>query len=126
VFDSGDEFTGIGTPMVDQHNRPYVRFRYGVGDWKAGGRAVLPWQDRFAHFQDGKWHVHGALPATWPGVVRRQAIASGPSAFGDRSSGQWFIFFQNDRFNPNSATSLFLQHESTGFAVRSGGPVRLP
>lgn len=38
VHDSGDEFTSIGFPFVDEQNRPYVRFRTSVGDWKAGGQ----------------------------------------------------------------------------------------
>jgi len=36
VCDSGDEFTNTGFPAVDSKDRPYVRFRYGVGDWKKG------------------------------------------------------------------------------------------
>jgi hypothetical protein len=126
VFDSGDEFTGIGTPMVDGRNRPYVRFRYGVGDWKQGGRTIVPWRNLFAHHASGKWHVQETMPADWPEEVKAQAAAGGWAAYGDRSRGAWFISYQTDRFNPTAATQIFLEHESSGHAPRQGGPARLP
>jgi hypothetical protein len=125
VFDSGDEFTGIGRPMVDSQDRAYVRFRYGVGDWKAGGKTLVPWSNRYAHYADGRWHVAKQLPESWPDAVRSLASAPGPSAYG-REGTDWFIYFETDRYNPAAATSLFLQHATGRFATRPGGPVKLP
>jgi hypothetical protein len=126
AFDSGHEFTNIGVPMVDEADRPYVRFRYGVGDWKAGGKQAAPWRNMLAHFIDGKWQVGERVPENWPNSVRLQAEAEGTTAFGDRSDGRWFIFYRNDRFNAEQPTSIFLQHEDGTFATRTGGPAKLP
>lgn len=126
VFDSGDEFTNIGRPMIDEKNRPYVSFRYGVGDWKKGGRTTIPWQRRYAHFAGGSWHVSERIPDDWPEVVRNQAAATGTIAFGDPAGARWSIYYRNDRFNPTSPTEIFLEHHTDGFARRAGGPARLP
>jgi hypothetical protein len=126
VFDSGDEFTSIGVPMVDEADRPYLRFRYGVGDWKAGGEPAMPWRNMYTGFAGGRWQVGERIPEDWPEGVRVQAEAEGTTAFGDRSQGRWFIFYRNDRFNAEQPTSIFLQHESGKFAARTGGPAKLP
>ncbi len=126
VFDSGDEFTNIGRPMVDAQNRPYVSFRYGVGNWKASSRTIVPWRTMFGSFKSGKWRVQKELPEDWPEEVRTHAIGSGAAAYGDQSKGLWFIYYRTDRFNPTAATSIYLEHETLGFAVRKGGPVKLP
>jgi len=126
VFDSGDEFTNIGMPMVDSANRPYVRFRYGVGDWKAGGTKIVPWKNKFADCAAGRWQVYDDVPRDWPEEVRVPATAAGPAAYGDTTSGRWFIYYRNDRYNPKVATSIFLEHETLGYATREGGPAKLP
>lgn len=126
VFDSGDEFTNIGRPMVDAQNRPYVSFRYGVGNWKASSRTIVPWRTMFGSFESGNWRVQNDIPEDWPAEVRTHAAASGAAAYGDQSNGQWFIYFQTDRFNPAAATTIYLEHETLGFAARKGGPVKLP
>jgi len=126
VFDSGDELTNIGRPMVDAQNRPYVSFRYGVGNWKASSRTIVPWRTMFGSFESGNWHVQRELPEDWPEEVRTHAIGSGAAAYGDQSEGLWFIYYRTDRFNPTAATTIYLEHETLGFAVRKGGPVKLP
>jgi len=126
VFDSGDEFTNIGMPMVDRQDRPYVRFRHGVGDWKAGGQKVVPWTTKYADHASGRWQVHDKIPPGWPDEVRGPAAAPGPTAFGDSGGGDWFIYFRNDRYKASVPTSIFLRHETLGFATREDGPVALP
>ncbi len=126
VFDSGDEFTNIGRPIVDEMNRPHVSFRYGVGDWKAGGGTAMPWRQRYAHYADGRWHVSDRIPDDWPETARSQAAAAGSIAFGDPAGARWSIYYRNDRYNPESATEIFLEHHTNGFATRTGGPAKLP
>ena len=98
----------------------------GVGDWKAGGDAAVPWREMHAGFDNGKWRVQSELPKDWPREVQSQAKASSIVAYGDRSHGQWFFYYQNDKFNPAAATSLYLVNEKGEHATRSGGPVKLP
>jgi len=137
VFDSGDEFTNIGFPAVDNNNRPYVRFRYGVGDWKKGRTIILPWRHKFAHYDYdlSKWQVTDEVPPDWPSDVRTILTANGPAAYGDKSHGHWFIFFstlrssataedgQHARQSHEAGSFIFLYHERTGYASREGGPV---
>jgi hypothetical protein len=126
VYDSGDEFTNIGFPFIDKKNRPYVRYRTGVGDWKAGGRTIIPWHNLYAHYDAGKWHVSKEVPTTWVGEARIFATGKGAAAFGPKSQEEWFIYFTNNRFNPDEGSSIFLYNKTHGYATRRGGPVRLP
>ena len=125
VFDSGDEFTNIGFPVVDSNNRPYVRFRYGVGDWKKGRTIIVPWRHKFAHYDYdlNKWQVSDEVPPDWPRNVKTTLTAKGPAAYGDKSHGRWFIFFQHARQSHEAGSFIFLYHERTGYAIREGGPV---
>lgn len=126
VHDSGDEFTNIGFPFVDKKNRPYVRFKTGVGDWKAGGKIIKPWHGLYAHYDADKWHVSGKVPASWPGEAKAFAAGKGAAAFGPKSQVDWFIYYTNDRYNPDKGSSIFLHNLTTGYASRKGGPARLP
>jgi hypothetical protein len=123
VFDSGDEFTNTGFPAVDTKDRPYVRFRYGVGDWKKG-TIIVPWRSKFAHYDydSDKWHVTEEAPQDWPSNVKTILTARGPVAYGDISNGHWFIFFQYARRSKDAGSFIFLYHEKTGYATREGGP----
>ena len=126
VYDSGDDFTNIGFPFVDKKNRPYVRFKAGVGDWKVGGQVIKPWHNLHAHYDAGKWHVYDEVPATWPKEARVFAAGKGGAAFGPKSQVDWFIYYGNDRFNPEEGSSIFLYNHTSGYARRRGGPARLP
>ena len=134
VFDSGDEFTNIGFPTVDSNNCPYVRFPYGVGDWKKGDRIIVPWRHKFAHYDYdlSKWQVTDEVPQDWPLNVKTILTAKGPAApllsceskkGGDKSQGRWFIFFstlrssataedgQHARPSEEAGSFIFLYHE---------------
>jgi hypothetical protein len=126
VYDSGHEFTSIGFPFVDKRNRPYVRFRTGVGDWKAGGQSIKPWHHLYARYADGKWNVHDTIPADWPSEARRFAAAEGTAAFGPKAQVDWFMYYTNDKFKPQIPSSIFLYHLDQGYATREEGPARLP
>jgi len=126
VYDSGDELTNIGFPFVDERSRPYVRFKTGVGDWKAGGKVIKPWHNLYAHHDAGKWHVGDEVPAAWPKQARVFASAKGAAAFGPTSQVDWFIYYANDRFNPKQGSLIYLYNEAGGYAERRGGPARLP
>jgi len=126
VYDSGDEFTNIGFPFVDKKNRPYVRFKTGVGDWKAGGRVIKPWHTLYAHYDVGKWRVYDEVPTGWPKEAIVFAAGKGGAAFGPKSQVDWFIYYTNDRFKPNEGSSIFLYNDTSGYARRRGGPARLP
>jgi len=125
VFDSGDEFTNIGCPAVDSNNHPYVRFRYGVGDWKKGGTIIVPWRYKFAHYDYGpsKWQVSDGVPQDWPRNVKTILTARGPAAYGDKSQGRWFIFFKHAQLAKDAGSFIFLYNEKTGYAAHKGGPV---
>jgi len=125
VFDSGDEFTNIGLPAADSNNRPYVRFPYGVGDWQKGGTIILPWRYKFAHYDYdlSKWQVTDEVPQDWPSDVKTSLTAKGSAAYGDKSEGRWFIFFQHARPSQDAGSFIFLYHEKEGFATRTGGPI---
>lgn len=126
VYDSGDEFTGIGFPFVDAQNRPYVRFRTGVGDWKAGGKTIRPWHSLFASYAECNWQVSNRVPSAWPVEAKRFAAAEGSAAFGTKAQVPWFIYYTNDKFNPESPSEIFLYHLDRGYATRANGPARLP
>lgn len=126
AYDSGDELTNIGAPFVDNQNRPYVRFRTGVGDWKKGGTIIIPWHYKYACYDRAKWRIYDEVPADWPSDIRKPATAKGSPAYGDQTEGAWFIYYTNDRYNPNSPSSIFLYHETMGYIRRKGGPARLP
>lgn len=126
VFDSGDEFTNIARPIVDIDNRPYAVFKYGVGDWKKGGTVVMPWSLKYAAYRSGAWSVTDNVPSTWPARVQALALAKGPSAFGDKSHGNWFIWYERVSEGARTGSYIFLRHEKDGFVTRNGGPARLP
>ncbi|MHC4677564.1 MAG: BNR-4 repeat-containing protein [Planctomycetota bacterium] len=126
LYDSGDEFTNIAFPFVDRLNRPYARFRTGVGDWKAGGRIIKPWHSLYASYEAGQWHISDEVPAAWPEEVRVFAEAKGSAAFGPKSQVNWFIYYTHDRFGPNQGSSIFLYNPTSGYARRQPGPARLP
>lgn len=125
VFDSGDEFTNIGFPAVDSNNRPYVRFRYGVGDWTKSQKIIVPWRYKFAHYDYdlSKWHVTDEVPPDWPGDIKTILTAKGPMAYGDNSWGRWFIFSARSRLVPDAGSLIFLHNETNGYAVSESGPV---
>ncbi|MHC4581013.1 MAG: BNR-4 repeat-containing protein [Planctomycetota bacterium] len=126
VFDSGHEFTNIARPIVDDENRPYAVFKYGVGDWKKGGSTVMPWSLRFAAYDSGAWHVTDSVPSTWPANVQTLARAQGPAAFGDKSHGNWSIWYERVTEGSQPGSYIFLRHAQDGFVTRAGGPARLP
>jgi hypothetical protein len=126
VYDSGDEFTSIGFPFIDAQNRPYVRFRTGVGDWKAGGKTIKPWHSLYASYAEGKWQVSDRIPSAWPVEAKRFAAAEGSAAFGPKAQVPWFIYYTNDKFDPKSPSKIFLYHLDQGYATRPNGPARLP
>ncbi len=126
VFDSGHEFSNIARPMVDDKNRPYARFKYGVGDWKKGGKTVMPWTSRFAAYRSGRWQVTAQIPDSWPQHVQVLAKAKGPAAFGDKNHGNWFIWYERVESAPDPGSYIFLSHEKQGYITRKGGPARLP
>jgi hypothetical protein len=118
---SGDEFTNTGFPAVDSKDRPYVRFRYGVGDWKKG-TIIVPWRHKFAYYDSRNWRVTDEVPQKWPSNAKTVLTARGPAAYGDISNGHWFIFFQYARHSKDAGSFIFLYHEKTGYATREGGP----
>ncbi len=126
VFDSGDEFSNIARPMTDSKNRPYARFRYGVGDWKAGGNVAVPWTWRCAAWSDGKWKLTESIPTDWPGEVQSLAKANGPPAFGDKSHGNFCIWYERNSEGPQQGSYIFLRHAKDGYITRPKGPARLP
>jgi hypothetical protein len=126
VYDSGDDFTNIAFPFVDAQNRPYARFRTGVGDWKAGGTIIKPWQSLYANYEAGRWHISNEVPAAWPEEARVFAEAKGSAAFGPKSQVDWFIYYTNDRFGLSQGTSIFLYNNTTGYAPRQPSPAHLP
>ena len=125
VFDSGDEFTNIGFPAVDSNNRPYVRFRYGVGDWTKSDTIIIPWRYKFAHYDydSSKWHVTDEIPRKWPGDIKTTLSAKGPASYGDSSWGRWFIFCTRSHLVPGAGSFIFLYNETDSYAIRKGGPV---
>jgi hypothetical protein len=127
VFDSGDEFTNIAYPAVDAKNHPFVRFRYGVGDWKKGGKIVIPWRNKFAHYDydSHRWRTTDNAPKNWPANVKTILTAEGPVAYGNKSHGHWFIFFQHAPASGDIGSYLYLYNEKTGFATREDGPLRV-
>ena len=126
VFDSGDEFTNIARPIVDADNRPYAVFKYGVGDWKKGGVTVMPWSLKYAAYDSGTWNVTDNVPNTWPASVQTLARSQGPTAFGNKSHGNWFIWYERVSGGSRAGSYIFLRHEEGGFVTRAGGPARLP
>ena len=123
VFDSGDEFTNIGRPVIDKNNRPFVRFRYGVGDWKKGGKRLVPWQSRYTHYDGSKWQVLKNIQKSWPEKVQTLLSAHGPVIWGDPTDGNWFNFYKHSQ---NSGSYIYLYHDTKGYASRMNGPARLP
>jgi hypothetical protein len=126
VFDSGDEFTNIARPIVNADNRPYAVFKYGVGDWKKGGAVVMPWSLKYAAYDSGTWNVTDNVPSTWPASVKILARAQGSTAFGDKSHGNWFIWYERVSNGSEVGSYIFLHHDENGFVTRAGGPARLP
>ncbi|MHC4118166.1 MAG: BNR-4 repeat-containing protein [Planctomycetota bacterium] len=126
VFDSGDKFTNIARPIVDAYDRPYAVFKYGVGDWKKGGATVVPWSLKYADFNSDTWHIADGVPNTWPAAVEPVARAQGPAAFGDKSHGNWFMWYERTTRGSQPGSYIFLRHEKDGFITRAGGPARLP
>ena len=128
AFDSGDEFTNIAAPACDEKNRPYARFRYGVGDWKKGGRRIVPWTNKYVryNYDQRKWVVANSVPGNWPQQPKTIASAEGAAAFGDQSEGMWFIGYRHMPEATRPGSYIFLHHEQEGFINRPGGPARLP
>ena len=128
AFDSGDEFTNIAAPACDEKNRPYARFRYGVGDWKKGADRIVPWTNKFAryNYDRRKWVIADRVPGNWPRQPKTIASAVGSAAFGDRSEGMWFIGYRHMAEATRPGSYIFLHHEQEGFIKRTGGPARLP
>jgi hypothetical protein len=70
--------------------------------------------------------VTDSVPSTWPANVQALARAQGPAAFGDKSHGNWFIWYERVTEGSQPGSYIFLRHEQDGFATRAGGPARLP
>jgi len=126
LYDSGDDFTNIAFPFVDEQNRPYARFTTGVGDWKAGGTIIKPWHSLYAHYEAGKWQISNEIPAAWPEQAKIFAKARGSAAFGPKSQVDWFIYYTHGRSDLNQGTSIFLYHATSGYAARQPTPTPLP
>jgi len=131
VFDSGDEFAMVRTRLaVDGRNQPYIRFGVGVVDWvrlhKDPGAVIVPITDRYARFAAGQWQVSRELPADWPADVVRTINAPGVPAYGHGwPDSRWYIFASRQAIAPGVGCCVFLVHDQTGYAVRSGGPARI-
>jgi hypothetical protein len=119
LYDSGKQFAYPNRVAVDRQDRPYLRLRTGVQDWRKGRRVVIPMRLKYATWRDEAWRVSDELPGDWPEEAAAVVGARGFPAFGDSSYGRWFIFYT--RFRP-SGTGLFLYDERSGYATREGGP----
>ena len=53
--------------------------------------------------------------------VDRRAIALASGAQVD-----WFMYYTNDKFDPQIPSSIFLYHLDRGYTARREGPARLP
>jgi len=126
VYDSGDEFTNIGFPFVDNQNRPYVRFTTGVGDWKKGSKPIKPWHSLYANYDAGKWHVSKNIPVTWPAEAGAFAAAKGSAAFGPLRQAEWFIYYAHEPPSSGKGTGIYLYNLKTGYAIPRAAPAKLP
>ena len=129
VYDSGDEFTSLRRIAVDNRNRPYIKFGEGVGDWTKGLNdprvVIVPWKDRYAHYDKGMWKIRDKMPESWPAEVVAVVSARGVEAYGDRSKGRWYIFRTSRPLVSGAGSSIFLYSERSGYAVRKGGAAKV-
>jgi len=129
VYDSGDEFTGVSALAVDNNNRAYIKFRTGVVDWTKGydnpKAVIVPWRTKFAHFESGKCHVSDEIPAAWPPEIVSLVNTPGEPAYGDKSSGLWFVGCTRTALLPGFGSCVFLWSDKTGYATRRNGPANV-
>lgn len=125
VYDTGDLFARHKRIVIDENDRPYIRFGVGVTDWKAG-KVIVPEKVKYAAPTDGKWRVYDKMPNDWPAAVRKQIETPGPAAYDAEFPGPWYIHFENGPPVDPTATYIWLAHTETGCATREGGPARSP
>ena len=132
VYDSGDEFAYPERLAGDKDNRPYVRFRTGVQDWRGKKNAIVPMRDweneksaivpmrrKYACIANGAWRITDNMPAAWPAEAVSRLRARGYAAYGERGSQPWFIFY---KCREAGGSAIFLYSDKTGYATRKNGP----
>lgn len=125
VHDTGDLFAGHKRIVIDENDRPYLRFGVGVNDWKSG-KIVVPTKTYYTAPTNGRWEVFDSRPSNWPESVRRQLVTAGPAAYGRTAPYPWFIHHdQGPKQNP-TATYVWLAHTEEGYAPRKQGPASSP
>ncbi len=129
VYDSGDEFTMVGRTrmMIDEQDRPFIRFGTGVVDWVKRhddpNAALVPITDRFAMLVGNKWQVSPQRPDDWPTEIGRLDRSPGVLVPGEAwPGGHWFIFSQRRPVQPGLGCSVLLYNDETGYATRPDGP----
>ena len=122
VFDSVEEFTKPTRIVIDQDDTPYIRFKHGVRDVKPN-KVIVPYQDKFASLEYGKWQVHEDMSNQWPELVKCLLISPGPAAFGGLQPNQWFIHYKNGPSEDPNRTYVWLGHieMSYAYAIRQDG-----
>jgi hypothetical protein len=128
VLDSGEEFTAPTRIVIGEDNAPYINIRQGVTDWKSGKlpKVIVPYEYKFASPVDGKWQVHGEMPARWPDLVKELLSSAGPAAFGGAQPNKWFIHYEEGPPEDATATYVWLGHNEKGYAIRQDGPAKSP
>ncbi len=125
VHDTGESFAGLKRIVIDENDRPYLRFSEGVTDWKNHKTIVRPVY-RYATPAGGKWHVTQRSAQDWPEAVRRTIVTPGPAAYGEECPNPWFIHHKMGSDADPSATYIWLGHIDDGYAARDGGPATSP
>ena len=112
VYDSGDEFTMVGRTrmMIDEQDRPFIRFGTGVVDWVKRhddpNAALVPITDRFAMLMGNQWQVSPQRPDDWPAEIGRLDRSPGVLVPGEAwPGGHWFIFSQRRPVQPDMGCS---------------------
>lgn len=125
VYDTGDLFAGHKRIVIDQNDRPYLRFGVGVTDWKSG-KVIVPTKTHYTAPSRGKWPVFDKMPADWTEPVRRQIVTPGPAAYGPAAPYRWFIHHGALPGSNPTATYIWLAHTEKGYAPRKQGPAESP
>jgi hypothetical protein len=125
VYDTGDLFARHKRIVIDNDDRPYLRFAVEVTDWK-NNKVIVPSTTYYTAPTDGKWRVFDKIPAYWPEPVRRQIVTPGPAAYGPIAPYPWFIHHASDLQADPTATYVWLAHTEKGYAPRKQGPAASP
>jgi len=125
VCDTGHEFARPRRIVIDDENRPYIRFQEGVSDWTSG-RVIVPLKTRYAALHGDGWKITPDVPEEWPAQARQLIDSPGDPVAGSPRPSPWFIFEKRGLSDVGRATYVFLYHLEGGYAVRGGGPARPP